>query len=217
MRDPGQPTQREWEEHRIDHWPFRSWCPHCVKGRATGKQHNRRSEESEIPVFGFDYLHTNEAKELEGVVLVFDPKFSGDARAALTDFAPATVDRHGETGWRLRFASHDEAERALKAVGEWAKAHDGWAAMGFNDRAYTDRGWCVLEDRVTREAVGRSRQPGFEEIKELMDAAPLGKVYVISDETLAAVIRYMDLLTHLTHRLPPRPAEGPRPRRRRRR
>ena len=60
MKDPGQPSQKEWEEHRIDHWPFRSWCPHCVKGRATGKQHTKRQEECEIPVFGFDYLHTTE-------------------------------------------------------------------------------------------------------------------------------------------------------------
>ena len=34
MHDPGQPTEREIEEHRIDHMPYRSWCPHCVKGRA---------------------------------------------------------------------------------------------------------------------------------------------------------------------------------------
>ena len=39
MRDPGQPTQREWEEHRIDHWPFRSWCPHCVAGKCKSRGH----------------------------------------------------------------------------------------------------------------------------------------------------------------------------------
>jgi hypothetical protein len=37
------------------------------------------------------------------------------------------------------------------------------------------------------------------------------------DWTWAAVIRYMDLPTHLTHRLTPRPAVGPRQRRRKRR
>ena len=37
MKDPGQPTKKEWEEHRIDIWPFRSWCPHCLRGRATCK------------------------------------------------------------------------------------------------------------------------------------------------------------------------------------
>jgi len=36
LRDPGEPTAAEWEEHRIDHYPFRSWCPFCVMGRGTG-------------------------------------------------------------------------------------------------------------------------------------------------------------------------------------
>ena len=24
-RDPGEPTREEWEEHRVDHIPYRSW------------------------------------------------------------------------------------------------------------------------------------------------------------------------------------------------
>ncbi len=28
------PSMREVEEHSIDHATFRSWCPHCVNGRA---------------------------------------------------------------------------------------------------------------------------------------------------------------------------------------
>lgn len=31
MTDPGLPTQKEVDEHEIDHVPYRSWCPHCVK------------------------------------------------------------------------------------------------------------------------------------------------------------------------------------------
>ena len=29
LRDPGEPTKQEWEEHRVDHIPYRSWCPYC--------------------------------------------------------------------------------------------------------------------------------------------------------------------------------------------
>ena len=57
LRDPGEPSKQELEEHRIDHIPYRSWCPYCVRGRGTGAQHRRIKEESSIPVFGFDYLH----------------------------------------------------------------------------------------------------------------------------------------------------------------
>ena len=26
--DPGEPTKQEWEEFRVDHVPYRSWCPY---------------------------------------------------------------------------------------------------------------------------------------------------------------------------------------------
>ena len=42
--------------YRVDHIPFRSWCPFCIKGRGTGLQHRRIKLEDRIPVFGFDYL-----------------------------------------------------------------------------------------------------------------------------------------------------------------
>ena len=54
--DPGQPTQKEIEEHRIDHMPFRSWCEHCVAGRATGEQHRAVGDKRLVPVISFDYL-----------------------------------------------------------------------------------------------------------------------------------------------------------------
>ena len=47
----------------MDHIPFRSWCPHCVKGRGTGLQHRRTKEEDKVPIFGFDYLFGTHAIE----------------------------------------------------------------------------------------------------------------------------------------------------------
>ena len=38
--DPGQPTQKEIEEHRIDHMPFRSWCENC------GRESHRRTTQN---------------------------------------------------------------------------------------------------------------------------------------------------------------------------
>ena len=53
--DPGEPTAEEREEHRIDHLPYRCWCPHCVMGRGLGEQH-RRGPECKIPTISFDFL-----------------------------------------------------------------------------------------------------------------------------------------------------------------
>jgi hypothetical protein len=36
------PSTEEVAMHMVNHIPFRSWCSHCVKGRAHGNQHRRR-------------------------------------------------------------------------------------------------------------------------------------------------------------------------------
>ena len=33
------PSQKEVEEHNLDHGVPRTWCPHCVKGRAESYRH----------------------------------------------------------------------------------------------------------------------------------------------------------------------------------
>ena len=53
--DPGAPSAEEREEHRVDHFPYRCWCEHCVQGRGTGEQH-RRGQDRIIPTLAFDYL-----------------------------------------------------------------------------------------------------------------------------------------------------------------
>ena len=58
LRDPGAPTQREMEEHNITHLPFRSWCPHCVAGKAQDRPHRMRKEDQmdkQVPEIVFDY------------------------------------------------------------------------------------------------------------------------------------------------------------------
>ena len=65
LPDPGQPTQKQLEDHRVDHLPFRSWCPECVAGRATGEQHQKRTEEKRIPTFSMDYLYLTKTRIVE--------------------------------------------------------------------------------------------------------------------------------------------------------
>ena len=54
LPDPGQPTARQLEEHRIDNIPYRSWCPECVAARATGEQHRTSPGARTIARFAFD-------------------------------------------------------------------------------------------------------------------------------------------------------------------
>ena len=65
LRHPGDPTAEEYETRRVDHFPYRSWCPHCVNGKATGRPHKpRNADRDAMPQLGFDYLHGSESLAL---------------------------------------------------------------------------------------------------------------------------------------------------------
>ena len=51
-----EPTAEEIRQHRINHTPYRSWCPECVKGRAKDGAHRQIKEpEKAIPTMHVDY------------------------------------------------------------------------------------------------------------------------------------------------------------------
>ena len=65
-RTDEEPTAREVEEHNLDHATFRSWCPHCVKGKAVSYGH-RAVEDREIgvPRVSIDYMFMHD-KQVPG-------------------------------------------------------------------------------------------------------------------------------------------------------
>ena len=63
-RVPTKPSQEEVEEHMLTHLPYRSWCPHCVRGKAKGKPHKRRKQEDkEVPTVALDYMFMHELQD----------------------------------------------------------------------------------------------------------------------------------------------------------
>ena len=70
LPDPGQPTQKQLEDHRVDHLPYRSWCPECVAGRATGEQHQERTEAKRITTFSMDYLFLTKSRIVDKEALL---------------------------------------------------------------------------------------------------------------------------------------------------
>ena len=55
-RVPARPSQEEVDEHMITHLPFRSWCPHCIRGKSKGKPHRKSDRGNrEIPTVAMDY------------------------------------------------------------------------------------------------------------------------------------------------------------------
>ena len=41
IRDPGQPSQADKDEHELTHCPFRAWCAACVRGQAKDDPHRK--------------------------------------------------------------------------------------------------------------------------------------------------------------------------------
>ena len=71
MKDLGQSTNKEMEEHRIDHWPYRSWCPVCIQSKGKERDHPRRKRDvGVLPEFSWDYCFPGDELGFKWTVLV---------------------------------------------------------------------------------------------------------------------------------------------------
>ena len=68
--DPGRPTRREFLTHRCTHWPFRSWCKHCVRGRAVCSPRRKKNQEAKdfaqdgrVPTLSIDHCFLGSEEE----------------------------------------------------------------------------------------------------------------------------------------------------------
>ena len=62
---PNPPSKQERLEHEISHLPYRTWCPHCVRGKAKCHYHKMREDEEDrnVPVVAFDYAFLTKTSE----------------------------------------------------------------------------------------------------------------------------------------------------------
>ena len=55
---PELPCRDEVNRHRVDHIPYRSWCPECVEGFARERAHRPHVEEHRtVPIVACDYMY----------------------------------------------------------------------------------------------------------------------------------------------------------------
>ena len=48
IRDPGQPTAHEHQEHMTTRRPYRSWCKFCMMGRGVNSPHTRSDVQGDL-------------------------------------------------------------------------------------------------------------------------------------------------------------------------
>ena len=64
LRVENKPTPEEVANHELTHLPFRSWCKHCVFGRAKADFHKRvEREKNEVPKISWEYMYMRENHE----------------------------------------------------------------------------------------------------------------------------------------------------------
>ena len=74
LKETAEPTEKEVNEHNLTHLPFRTWCAHCIRGKAKNPPHKRQKEnerEKRTPVISADYCFLgNEEDESQAPVWV---------------------------------------------------------------------------------------------------------------------------------------------------
>ena len=60
LRDPGQLTKVEIDEHNVDHALCRSCCSSCARAMAEGTPRKARPDERDVQLFGVDYVGASE-------------------------------------------------------------------------------------------------------------------------------------------------------------
>jgi hypothetical protein len=70
LRCPKLPSQKEVDEHNVTHWPYRNWCPICIKARARNVPHNKQTDrEHQVPHIHIDYGFFGNDDDEEKVIL----------------------------------------------------------------------------------------------------------------------------------------------------
>ena len=62
---PETPSREEVLRHRLTHRPYRSWCPHCVRGKGRSDPHLRSTQkdaQSDVPKVVADYFFVGQRR-----------------------------------------------------------------------------------------------------------------------------------------------------------
>ena len=66
LPEPKVPTKAQVAAHNLTHWPYRSWCPHCVAARRPNSHHRSSSDsQRSAPLLVADYCFVRDNDDEE--------------------------------------------------------------------------------------------------------------------------------------------------------
>ena len=134
IREPGQPTVKEHQEHMTTHRPYRSWCKFCEMGRGVNAPHRRSDTQDDlegVPHVSMDcgFLGEKEFEDSVSLVLVLRERRQKMTWAILvlrkgTEFpwiarrAARFIDQLGHNTVTLRCDNEPAIEELAREIGQ---------------------------------------------------------------------------------------------------
>ena len=129
LRNPYAPSKKEIEEHRILHWPFRSWCRCCMFGRGKHTHHLRNKGEktdSNVVSISIDFIFigSKDVPAKKNAILVMYDNDSDAVWAYMTRrkkipgwLVPAMLQDLNEAGYsKSRLCIRSDQEKVVKKI-----------------------------------------------------------------------------------------------------
>jgi hypothetical protein len=159
------PTEAEFDEHMISHYPFRNWCPHCVRGKANAAAHRMdKGLVQDHPTVHMDYCFPVKRKTEESVdeytakrgapILVqFDDKLGIIAanyvnEKGVNPRSIAIVKNFLEKLGHKKVTIKSDQERAIIAMREEVKRHTWVEIVDEKSKAYDSQSNGKAENAV---------------------------------------------------------------------
>ena len=130
---PCRPSQEEVDNHYLTHIPFRSWCPHCVKGKSMGLPHHKSGGKDldQVPVVNIDYMFMGDNQDREAEtgapILIMRDRRSKTIKANIVpakgadNYASTVLGNNIERLGYKKIILKSDGENAIKALKNSAK------------------------------------------------------------------------------------------------
>ena len=86
VADPKLPTAEEVATHNMTHLPYRSWCPHCVRGKGRTMDHKRASREKLVRELHLDYCFMGSKEDAATKCIVVAKDY--DSKSVMASVVP---------------------------------------------------------------------------------------------------------------------------------
>ena len=164
---PPEPTTAEIAQHNLTHFPYRSWCPHCLACRRPNTHHRQSSRSStrKVPLFCADYCFAKDSHDSEMATVLAGRLYPSNAVVATVCDAKGTEDEKAirrltqfikESGYPQIVYKSDQ-ERAITKMIELAIKGAGRSGIPESGEAFASG---VSQAVAEFSAVGESASNG---------------------------------------------------------